>query len=109
MRNLITIDPGVHDFACAWFQSDAAYEVRMLPAYYRFWEDDDGVIGVLDFGDYQLYRGEVHEVVVEKPQFDGRESKHVIDLACVGADAAGRINAPSTIYLTPREWKGSAR
>lgn len=84
---LIAVDPGVKACACAEF--------------------DDGVLVDVWFqspGD--RYRGTVDDVVAEKPQFDSRVSKHVIDLAWTGALVAASFGAPVTAY-TPSEWKGS--
>lgn len=47
-----------------------------------------------------------HVVLAEKPQFDRRVSKHVIDLAWTGALVAASFGAPVKAY-TPSQWKGS--
>ncbi len=83
--------------------------------------DDSGWLKYIDFTDYTLsgrygtlytrahIDGRIH-VVCEKPQFDSRVSKHVIDLAWTGAAVAYSLAAggPVTAY-TPSQWKGSVQ
>jgi hypothetical protein len=69
---------------------------------------DDSVLTVTWFESFEGGPPAIHvdHVVVEKPQFDSRVSKHVIDLAWMGALVAASFGAPVTAY-TPSQWKKS--
>ena len=83
--SLMAIDPGVHTCACAVFRR-----------------------GLLDQLGYDLVTPVV-EAIVEKPQADSRVGVYNIDLACRGAELAGRAIHPRgvVLYTTPTKWKQS--
>lgn len=98
MTRLICIDPGVHECAVAVYTStgrlyDCGFVTlsESLGAEVLAWLSPEPVT-----------------IVCEKPQFDRRVSKHVIDLAWSGARVAESFarGGPVTA-VTPSEWKGS--
>lgn len=90
MSYLLAIDPGVHENYVARFA--------------------DGVLfSVLDWPTGALIRSTYDVCIFERPQFDGRVHKHVIDLAVNAALLAGSTRAPLIRGVEPREWKGSQR
>lgn len=94
MKYVIAIDPGVHEVYVAYFSADSTLcDVRRHEPF------------TLASG---LIVSDVIEVIVERPQYDGRSPKHLIDLAINGAFIAGMFAAP-TKFVTPRKWKGSQR
>lgn len=97
---LICIDPGVHECAVAVFEGAVLRDVRFIEASSPV---------RLPAGLWALcYLGVA--VVVEKPQFDRRCGKHVIDLAWSGrgvAEACAFAPTSALAAVTPAEWKGS--
>ncbi len=96
------VDPGTKVCAVALFDDDGLLD------HLGFVEPD----GCVSSRGRSLYvaahiDGVLH-VVCEKPQFDSRVSKHVIDLAWTGAAVAYSLAAggPVTAY-TPSQWKKS--
>lgn len=103
MTRLIAIDPGVERCAVAVFVegmlSEADFVEAASPVRLPVW------LNFACVGPRSLC------VVVEKPQFDRRVSKYVLDLAWSGrgvAEACAAANDRSALRAyTPSEWKGS--
>src|SRR5688572_24333398 len=98
------VDPGTKVCAVALFDDeDTLFHLASLSPDRGSWSTDDWWV----LGNTRM-RPLVVSVVCEKPQFDSRVSKHVIDLAWTGAAVAYSLAAggPVTAY-TPSAWKGS--